>query len=123
MLVKIEPHDNYLYVQHTYARLSLEVALELMKKIAAACEEYKLSRVFIDARDYVREGSTLDFYRFSTSLAELGLAAAKIAVVPNREKLVNEDATFIENVAWNRGQRFRFFISEKEAMAWLMGDD
>ncbi len=113
------PHKDYLYTIHRYANLDLKLALAIMEEIARLCKKHNLDKVLIDGRDYVRQGDTLDFYKFSTSLEEMGLRHTKIAVVPNEKDKINKDTNFMENVAHNRGVMFRFFANKDEALAWL----
>jgi acetoacetate decarboxylase len=117
--LKVISRKNYLHVVHKYANLDLELALTIMREVAQLCKKHNLDKVLIDARDYVRQGDTLDFYKFSTALEEMGLRHTKIAVVPNERDKINKDTHFMENVAHNRGSMFRFFANKDDALAWL----
>ncbi|MBT3391039.1 MAG: hypothetical protein HN413_11590 [Chloroflexi bacterium] len=121
--LEICPYKNYIYAKHNYLQLDFQTAVGIMKKIALACQEHQLDKVLIDAQNFVREGSTLDFYKFSVFLLEIGLARTRIAVVPNRSSMINEDTEFMETVAVNRGANFRFFPTLEEAYTWLEVDN
>ncbi len=121
--IKSIPYEDHLHVIHKYATLDINLALEIMKEVAKLCKKHNLDKVLIDAQDYVREGDTLDFYKFSTSLEKMGLRHTKIAVVPNEKDKINRDTSFMETVAHNRGSQFRFFANKDEALAWLGIDE
>lgn len=121
--LEIYPRENYIYAIHNYRQLDFQTAVGIMREIALACQEHQLDKVLIDAQNYIREGSTLDFYKFSVFLLEIGLARTKIAVVPDHASMINEDTEFMETVATNRGANFRFFSTQEEARAWLEVDE
>ncbi len=90
----------------------------MLMEVSAVCEKAGYHKVLVvGPRTKVRL-STMDIYTLGEQIARLRM---KVAVVESHDA-PDDDVTFLENVATNRGGPLQFFHNEQDAKAWLGGD-
>lgn len=96
------------------------MGLEVMEKML----EWKADKALIDMRDLQFELRVLDLYERAETLRKqrrmVGQRSSKVALVYHPEsKKKNDDFTFFENTARNRGLPYRVFKNIEAALEWL----
>ncbi|MBN2280155.1 MAG: hypothetical protein JXQ65_06220 [Candidatus Marinimicrobia bacterium] len=77
-----------------------------------------LTKALIDERQLIYKLGTVDLYELGEFIAVQAPSFAKIALVPNENKL--EDTLFFEDVVINRGLKLKIFRKMEEAKEWLV---
>ncbi len=96
------------------------MGLEIMKKMA----EWRVNKAVIDMRELQFELRVLDIFQRAETLRdqrrEVKPPSSKVALVYNAvSQKVDEDFTFFENTARNRGLPYRVFKQMEDALVWL----
>ena len=111
----IEQNNEYLLFKFT-GMYSLTEAEELVKKMHGQCLERKFDKLLADITEIEGVIPNMDRFSIGESIAEVFKHNFKSALLAKKD-LINY---FTENVAVNRGARFKIFSDEAEAIAWLM---
>lgn len=119
--IKIVESKNYI-VMKIFSDITLEVAREFTRDLAATVERTKIQNIFCDARGSRNVISTFDNYTYGyREMAELGLRQnIRSAVVIDPE---DKTHNFIETVIQNAGYVTRMFKDENEALEWLFQEE
>jgi hypothetical protein len=96
------------------------MGLEIMRKMA----ELKVNKALIDMRELQFDLRVLDIFQRAEALRdqrrEVNPPSSKVALVYNPvSKKMDEDFTFFENTARNRGLPYRVFKQMEAALEWL----
>lgn len=90
------------------------------------CQDHNCHLIFTDYLDASFSFSIVDLYRLPQKHNELftsiglNIHSLKRASIFNKE--FNEMAKFFEDVAVNRGQKFKAFTEKTKAIEWLLAD-
>ncbi|HEX4955979.1 MAG TPA: hypothetical protein VF017_21530 [Thermoanaerobaculia bacterium] len=97
-------------------REDLEATLQSLLK---ALRESGFSHVLIDGREQLSLPDTVDTFEYGERAAVvLAGRGLRIAAVPS--DAAREKASFLENVAFNRGLALRLFPTLEAALSWLL---
>lgn len=119
--LKITPEKGYVHVVYEGDILAKWIAERIMREAGKACREHGIDKILIEERNCrKRARRTMDYYKFASSLDDYGIGVqTKIAVVPDDPNMIDEDAKFMETVAYNRGYSLRWFAAVDDAINWL----
>ncbi len=112
------PHLNVVEICYT-EYMTLEEAESAREEARRILDEHGLRRILVDTRQAQVRLSTMDLYRFGSSLNQVLPFGTRIATLYTEEAFSSEDARFLESVSSIRGIPFRVFTEVDEALAWL----
>jgi len=92
-----------------------------LAQIAATGVDLLDFTVLIDLRDVMSRLSTNDIFELASGLIEYGKTFRRRTAVLTRADEDNDQATFFETVAQNRGFRVKTFTVFEDAIVWLSG--
>jgi hypothetical protein len=114
----IDVKDGYLQVV-VRGVSSLPDNIDLQKRVAQACKENKCTRVMVDIRELKNPTSITEIYQFGKNAEQnLRNVSIKAAVLHDEDRTEHE--SFLETTMKNRGVNLRSFLSEKDALKWLL---
>jgi len=127
MDLQITSHSNYLYVQ-VYGQVSLSDANAKFKQVLKAVVQNQSTRILVNCTELSGNLSTSDRYLHSEFAAkqireyrqEHTFPSVRFAYVLNTE--IADPRRFGEIVAHNRGIIVKTFMSEQDALQWLLKD-
>lgn len=96
----------------------LEEAEASIKKIHDHCLKKNIDMVLFDVTKKEGTRKTSDLFSLGEFIAKLFRNTIKFALVARKDQA----NTFVEDVAVNRGARFKIFLDKNEAIKWLRND-
>ena len=106
---------EYLFVS-IRGKWTVTSARRAIEEIKSEAEKYDQSRVLLNLMELLPPD--LPYTRFTTGkdIAQVWGSSLKVAAVARQEFITR----FAENVAVNRGAKFKVFADEKQALQWLL---
>lgn len=109
---------NYLLVELS-GEFSLNLIMDVIHKIVEKGKNENINKVLVDIRTLEGNPSILDRYKIGLEISKVW--GKKIQVASIGKKNLNNYVA--ENVAVNRGAKFRVFTEIESALEWLEGLD
>ena len=116
--ITIDIKDGYLQVV-VKGVASLPSNIDLQKRVVKACGEHRITKVLVDIRELTEPTSITEIYQFGKE-AEHNLRNISIKAAVLHDENRKEHESFLETMMKNRGVNLRAFLTEKEALDWLM---
>ena len=114
----ITASGTYLLIEFA-GEFNVAAGKNVVDTMAAACAQYRRSRVLLDCRRMTGAMPVLDRFEVAEYGASKRGQIGRMALL-NREDVLLPD-NFVENVAVNRGMDMKIFTDFDEAEAWLTG--
>jgi len=99
--------------------LDMKASKQGCADIAATGRDLHDYTILIDLRDVTSRLSTADVYELASELVEYGQTFRRRTAVLARPEDNNDQATFFETVARNRGFQIRIFTVFEDAIRWI----
>ena len=119
MPIRIEQiaEKGYILVDQT-GEITVAEIDESRPRIRQSVAENGVLRVLVDVRGTANKLSTIEYFSVTERYVAEGFPRPRAALVCRPDQF--GDVSFIESVAVNRGLPLKVFISEEEALQWLL---
>jgi hypothetical protein len=114
-IVKVDTEAELIEVCST-GHVSKSDLYGTLEAVAGYYRQYNIKKLLIDATAQVALPPVGDLYQFVTEMAKQGVKIKQAVVV---SASTPEKVRFVDDVANNRGVKFKVFTSRLDALEWL----